>query len=308
MQTHSQVKKRIPGMQPGTRSEETDAAANHTMDENNYTSILNKPRALTIKEQIAHWWLKRDFQVLPVQPNSKKLVAGFGFYQDKIATPERVSQWFGEKSQANIAVCGTQTSFIVDFDDPGLYKFWAGKFPAEARTYTERTPRGGYHVFARAWPGSLKGFIAVNGVELKHTAMVYPSLIGCTSYARGEGDLLQLDPDIVLAPLRQAPTVEKGPPARTHNAGALQKIKSAYSCLELIRSVNPNVKVYGPSKRFISVACPFHDDRDPSCWIDIERNLWGCHACAIRGDVINLYARLKGITNSAAIQEMGKAL
>jgi len=64
----------------------------------------------------------------------------------------------------------------------------------------------------------------------------------------------------------------------------------------------------GPPKRFVPAHCPFHDDKEPSFWIDTDRNLWGCHACGVRGDVINLYARLKGLTNTEAIREMRSTL
>ena len=300
------IKKSVPGLPPDTRS--TSRETRQSNQQRNYTLFLNKSHALTIKEQAALWWLKRDFLLLPVQPDSKKLVAGFGFYQDRIRTPERVGQWFGEKSFTNIAVCGTQTSFILDFDDADLYKFWAGRFPAESRSYTEQTPRGGFHVFAHAWMGSLKDFRPIAGVELKRIVLVSPSLIGYTRYTRGEGDLLQLDADLVLSPLRKAPAIEQIARVDHPGPGRLQKIKSAFSCLGLIQSANPNIKVSGSSRRFVTLPCPFHDDKAPSFWIDTDRNLWGCHACGIRGDVINLYARLKGITNRAAIQEMGKTL
>lgn len=298
-------KKGAPGEGPGTPVAGCEA---RPKIQKQYTSFLKKSQVPTLKEQRALWWLERDFLLLPVQPNSKKLVPRFGFYLDKIATPERVHQWFSEKSLANIAVCGTQTSLILDFDDPDLYKFWTGKFPTAARTYTEQTPDGGYHVFAHVWGESLKGVKPIKGVELKHTALIYPSIIDNKPYSCGAGDLLDLDAELVLSPLSQAPIVKPFSRVGLRDKSKLQKIKAAFSCLELIQSINPNVKVYGPSKRFVTVACPFHDDKEPSCWIDTARNLWGCHACDIHGDVINLYARLKGITNNEAILEMGKTL
>ncbi|MEW6285025.1 MAG: CHC2 zinc finger domain-containing protein [Chloroflexota bacterium] len=258
--------------------------------------------------QAALWWLKRGCMILPVQPNSKKVVPGFGFYRDRIRTPERVYQWFGERSLANLAVCATQTTLILDFDDADLYAYWANKFPKESKTYTERTPRGGYHVFAYAWREELKGVTLVKGVELKHVVLVYPSVVNNIAYLRGEGDLLNVDAQIILSPLSQSRIIKPAPRVNTQGGGKLQKIKSVFLCLDLIQSANPNVKIYGSTNRFVSVPCPFHDDKEPSFWIDTIRNLWGCHACGIRGDVINLYARLKGITNDQAIREMGEGL
>lgn len=287
------VKHNIPASTGMSETEVDD----RPLDKRNYT-----------KEQTALWWLKRDFLLLPAQPNSKKLVPGFGRYQNQISTPERVGFWFGERSLANIAVCGTQTSFILDFDDADLYKFWASKFSAAARTYTEQTPRGGYHVFAHTWRGDLKGIELIQGVELKHTVVISPSVINNKPYMRGAGDLLDLDASLLLSPLSKAPIIRPSQRVDIHAKGTLQKIKAAFSCLALIQSFKPGVKVAGSARRFIALPCPFHDDKEPSFWIDTERNLWGCHACGVRGDVINLYARLHGITVQEAIREMGKSL
>jgi hypothetical protein len=299
MQTDN--KEGVPGRGPETPAAGVEARPNR---QSHYTPNLNESHTLTLREQAALEWLKRDFMLVPVQPNSKKLVAGFGFYQDKITNPEGVGHWFGERSLSNLAVCATQTSLILDFDDAELYKFWAGKFPDAARTYTEQTPRGGCHVFAHVWGESLKGFMPIKGVELKRVVVVYPSMVDGKRYTQGAGDLLDLDADQILSPLKQFPTTKNPPHYDRNGKGYLPKIKATYSCLDLIQSSNPKVKVYGSAKRFVTVPCPFHDDKEPSFWIDTERNLWGCHACGTRGDVINLYARLKGLTNLQAIREM----
>jgi hypothetical protein len=295
------TKNNIPG---GTGMSATKAEDGWPLVNKN---CITSPAEQNTKEQIALWWLKHDFLLLPVQPNTKKLVHGFGMYQDKIQTGERASQWFSEKSLANLAVCGTQTSLILDFDDTDLYKSWASKFPEATRTYTEQTPRGGYHVFAHAWQGSLKGVTLIKGVELKRVVLIYPSVVDNKPYIRGEGDLLKVDAEILLSPLSETPIAKNAQRVDVHDKGYLQKIKSAFSCLDLIQSANPKLKVYRSSNRFVTLPCPFHEDKKPSFWIDTQRNLWGCHACGVRGDVINLFARLNGITNKEAIREMGKS-
>lgn len=293
---------------PGPEEPGTPTANDERQRQNNYTLNLKKSSDSTLREQRAQWWLERDFLLIPIQPNSKKIVPGFGPHQDAIKTPERVRRWFGPKTLANLAVCGTQTSLILDFDDPDLYKFWAGKFPTESRTYTEQTPRGGYHVFAHVWGESLKGFMPIKGVELKRVVLVYPSRVDNRPYSCGAGDLLDLDATLVLPPLSEIPIVPRAARANVHAKDSLQKIKAAFSCLALMESFKPGVRVPPSSKRFITVTCPFHDDKEPSFWIDTDRNLWGCHACGVHGDVINLYARLKGLSVTKAIREMGDTL
>lgn len=296
MNTNPRLKASAPG---GTGA---NAAQSAKHEQAHYTKKSEAHRP-TEKESAALAWLARDFALLPVQPNSKKLVKGWGPYQNKITTHEKIYQWFGGSGYSNLAVCTTQTSLILDFDDADLYHRWAGKFPEAARTYTEQTPRGGFHVFGHVWAGDLKGFVPVKGVELKRVTLVYPSTIDGRQYTQGAGDLLQLD-KYALALLSHPRVITDDRRIIAHDSGTLAKIKAAYLCLDLVRSANSELKIYGQGKRFITVNCPFHDDKEPSFWIDTERNLWGCHACGTRGDVINLYARLHGLTVLESIRKM----
>jgi hypothetical protein len=95
------------------------------------------------------------------------------------------------------------------------------------------------------------------------------------------------------------------------NASLIDKIKAQFRVLPLLEINIPGFAVAKDSGRFVSARCPFHKDgkeKKPSMWIDLEGQLWGCHACGEHGDVINLYARLKNISNSEAISELGRSL
>lgn len=259
--------------------------------------------------QIAEWWLRRNFFLIPVQPNSKHNVSGFGFYQDKITDLERFAVWHDDM-MSNLAVCCTLTTAILDFDDPDLYTFWANKFPKESQTYTERTPRDGYHVFAGILANSLDGLVFVKGVELKKIALVSPSVIDGKPYIRGTGEILRMDA-VVFSSLSRKPIIPQRAPRSiipvSSGANRLQRIKSSVRCLDLILQVNPKTKVR-VSNRFLSLRCPKHEDKHPSFWILPEKNICGCHACGWRSDVVNLFAWLYGVSNAEAIREMGKTL
>jgi hypothetical protein len=56
--------------------------------------------------------------------------------------------------------------------------------------------------------------------------------------------------------------------------------------------------------------CPFHDDQHPSFWLDTERQICNCQACNFEKplDVINLYARLYGVSNDQAIKILARSL
>jgi hypothetical protein len=46
--------------------------------------------------------------------------------------------------------------------------------------------------------------------------------------------------------------------------------------------------VYKPNKTRQKVLCPIHEERVPSCSIDLDEGWFNCHACDIAGDGWNL--------------------
>lgn len=46
--------------------------------------------------------------------------------------------------------------------------------------------------------------------------------------------------------------------------------------------------------------CPFHDDRNPSLGVDVERGRWKCCGCGANGTAIDLVMRLRGLTFTQA--------
>ena len=52
--------------------------------------------------------------------------------------------------------------------------------------------------------------------------------------------------------------------------------------------------------------CPLHDERTPSFMIDAEKNLWNCFGCGKGGSVIDLHARLGGMTVGEAMRDLSR--
>src|SRR3954470_11263606 len=46
-----------------------------------------------------------------------------------------------------------------------------------------------------------------------------------------------------------------------------------------------------------SVLCPFHDERKPSCKIELERKIFHCFGCDVKGNVLEFVARIEGSLN-----------
>lgn len=54
----------------------------------------------------------------------------------------------------------------------------------------------------------------------------------------------------------------------------------------------------------IAVRCPLHDDRDPSCTLDLARGLWYCFPCGQGGDVIALYMHARRVGFAEAVRRL----
>ncbi|MCU0613379.1 MAG: CHC2 zinc finger domain-containing protein, partial [Candidatus Eisenbacteria bacterium] len=51
-------------------------------------------------------------------------------------------------------------------------------------------------------------------------------------------------------------------------------------------------------------SCPFHDDRNPSCSVDLAKGVWFCHVCKIGGSVIDLVVRRNGCSVKDAMRSL----
>jgi len=189
---------------------------------------------------------------------------------------------------------------VFDFDDLAAYARWCDLVGELASTYTERTRRG-FHVFVRGDPGSLVG------VEVKRGGAIVlaPSLVGDFVYQVVQaGPILQAGP-VGAAELRFPLLSEARESFSPGACDLIGRIKQAWPILRLAERLTALSTRGG---RWYSGRCPFHDDDSPSFWVDVQRGLFGCFACSVRGDVINLYALAHGLTVQNAIAEMGRYL
>lgn len=269
------------------------------------------------RQERALWWLRRGFWLLPCQPGTKRLCKGYGENLAKLKTSNQVKNYFGESNSYNLAVTpiATDQTILLDFDDAQVYQEWAQALPDLAQTYTERTPRGGYHValFAINHPIPA-GLVLKPGAELKRVFLVAPSVVDGKPYQAGAGEILEAEPEKVFSPLSIPghPTAHLATTRHLANQsttrGIISQIKNALPLLDLIAQEVPTLQTFGnPGARWITARCPFHkagQEKEPSFWIDTRRNLWGCHACGKHGDAVNLYAALHGLTVNQAIDDL----
>jgi hypothetical protein len=80
----------------------------------------------------------------------------------------------------------------------------------------------------------------------------------------------------------------------------IERIKERVSILEFF----PDAKQTG--SHWAVARCPFHDDKQPSLWIDLSRGICGCYAGCLSkpADVIELYGRLHGCGAKSAVKAL----
>ena len=277
------------------------------------------------KYDAARRWLKLGFDLLPIQPGTKRIVQGFGQYQKKISTLEDVSRWWDlnaakDLHSANLAVVANGDNFILDFDVFEVYAEWAKACDEIYSTsYTEFTPHNGAHVFLC---GNVpKGLQLREGVELKRVVLVAPSVVDGSNYQAGFGGIYSGDVDAVFSSLtipgtptahllrtRKCQDHAAARPGPQLAVDVIGQIKARFQILDVLERYAPDCyNSLRGSGRWRGAVCPFHKggrEKSASFWIDTERNVFGCHTCNTRGDVINLYALLKGVRDKDAIRDL----
>lgn len=305
MTTQPNKKNTVPGLRP-----ETAAGG----EQRNKAIISVYESALT--------WLNRGFFLLPIQPGTKKQAAGFGSHQQQIKTEQEAKRYFYKNlSRFNLAVVAPEGSFILDFDNWDIYLEWlrfVKKFDDKITTsYTEITPNDGAHVFLSGpIPNGIK---LIDHVEIKRVVLVAPSIVDGRHYdIMRDAGIYSGSLDACFFSLRKSTDAMPAPVAgytaqRSFSSagGSLLKkldaIKSAYNIPDLMKKYFSKTAMQGRG-RYLTACCPFHEEKEPSFWIDVEKNIFGCHACKVKGDVINFFALANHIGNPDAISKMAEAL
>ena len=258
----------------------------------------------------AGFWLDNGFQLLPCQTNSKNLVYGFGQYRKKISDIKTARVWW-EKigASANMAVLAPDDFYILDFDILDVYSQWAKVCPNASGSYTETTPRGGTHVFLRGTPPA--GSVLILGAEIKKIVLVSPSVVNSQDYkiVSDHFEFRSPDPIDVLSSLSMighaSPHFLKADQTRRKalpSGSRINEIKNYYTVSHILKLYRPEIEI--KDGEWSVCACPFHNDKRPSFYFHDQQGIWGCHACNVRGDVINLYARFEAVNVQEAIRRM----
>ena len=279
-------------------------------------------------------WHNLGIATIPVRYKDKRPTVAWDKYKTELPTREDLHTWFGRGRSNYGVITGWRELVVLDFDDTQEWtnwRIWAGanKIMIADDAFQVLSSRG-VHVYLRQ-PNAGRNK-KVGKIDIKTSGYVlgpgsiHPS--GAEYRAMREeihlplimtlSDILpaallsshtELPENVILPPRRQVAAtnpwdVVNDPPAAS---GTLIKaIKDKFRVEDFFVD-----KVRTSSNaRWYLTRCPLHEDKEPSFWLDTEHQLCGCFAgCTPKPlDVINLYARLHGLSNALAIAELAARL
>lgn len=271
-------------------------------------------------------WLVQGFSVIPIIFRDKKpessLLPNFqwGVFQKRLPTMDELTWWFS--LPRNIAiVTGWNDLVVIDFDNEDVFNLWFSLFPI--KTFMVKTRRG-MHVYLKISDPVHPQHTEFIDIKAAGGYVLIPPSIHPSGYQYQvfqNNPIMQINkldevlPDLFIPAKQETqpvatpqPTVVIDPWARasspiTYTEDLITKIRQQRTIEEFF----PGAIKSGD--HWMKTICPFHNDQNPSFWIDTKRQVCGCHVCNFKPmDVINLVAKLNRVDNRQAILSLAARL
>lgn len=293
--------------------------------------------------QTSHYWLQLGIATIPIQFKSKRPLANllpdgkWEPYKKALPSNTELTKWFSSNLRNIGLIVGWNNLVVIDFDDQSTYNKWLlwisrkGGYVLEVanRTYQVKTARG-IHIYVytkdrevnRKLPGidikAQGGYVLIppsihpSGVQyeaidpmapimaIDNLSDVLPAdmLVNAALDTEYQNDgvaaiVADVARSICSDPWESALRV----PDPTRDM--IQQVRQRHNILSYL----PDARRTSRDGRWWRAACPFHEDKNPSFWVDAQRGICGCFGgCTPKAlDVIDLYARLAGLSNREAI-------
>jgi hypothetical protein len=287
--------------------------------------------------ETATTFVQSGIAVIPVRYHDKRpAIDPWKPYQVQLPTEDELKAWFPSRLHNIGIVTGWRGLTVIDFDEIGYYARWLiwskrmGGTPdhVASTAFRVRTSRG-IHVYIRLETPEHNRHMP--GVDIKSTGgyvlgpwsthptgaiytpqqqpWIFPKVNALSDVLPAE--LLQTVelPDHVQPPTTSIivdPWVIAGQMTTKLQKDAVDHIKKTVK----VQDYFPRAVSSDNGNRWMISLCPFHDDHKPSFWIDTKSQICGCFAgCTPKPlDVINLHARLYGLTNTESIRLLASGL
>lgn len=274
------------------------------------------------------------------EPASHLMGGSWERYKSLQPTEYDVKNWLWSGWQNYGVVTGHNHLAVLDFDDMTAYQMWNDFFTNTLKCHDVLQLTGdpfmvksarGVHVYITLLEADLANQKRL-GVDVKiHGYVVGP---GCTHPSGTEYQALNHSfyfPDVfsleTILPVDLFPVVAGveienpviamafEPPARNTEYDPYQ-VASLGNTEDLITRVKRAVRIESwfsdrrqtsGDGRWWAAKCPFHDDQNPSFWIDAQRQICGCESCRMKPmDAINLFSRMNKISDAIAVSQLAK--
>jgi hypothetical protein len=273
-----------------------------------------------------------DFRLLPRDGNGNPT---WEPYRTTLPDSDQLEHWFMSGSHNYAVVAGWQNLVVIDFDDTEQYTRWllwsarqGGRASEAARSSFRVATARGVHVYLRLLQSEkrnrklLKIDIKAQGYVLgpgstHPSGAIYTPLIDIWNFPV-VGVLSDVFPADLLLHTEQpagvampAMATPVGDPWQAVNRPRVASGSLVASIHKMFRVEDffPDRQRTSGDGRWWMTRCPLHDDHNPSMWIDTKNQICGCYVgCTPKPlDVINLFARLNGLSNADAIQVLGRS-
>lgn len=275
-------------------------------------------RLSTLRAALA--WLDLGAALVPCQPSRKNHVAGFGFYNRRITTPDEARFWFCDRSSNLAVITGTGDVLALDFDSWDAFAAFSRENPDLCETLTEQSRRGVHLYYQVAGAPHVKSGDASGGLfEVKAAGaaiLAAPSIVACVRYTTITPPPI-LRCDELPARLHLSFLSESKPISNLEGkAGDLvSRCKRALDVLELSKDLQRLRGIratwnHSKDGTWWRSCCPFHGpERHPSFMVNVAKGFYLCKACQARGDGLNLYQAVHGLPDvQSAILEVARRL
>lgn len=287
------------------------------------------------KLEHANQFLSNGIAVIPLrhrgkEPQSNLIGGTWEQYSVSLPSVRDLEKWLWSGWQNYGVVAGWKNLCVIDFDNQEVFDLWHLHYAQtlfrvyETIPYMVKTARGA-HVYISCPPGGNNQ--KRRGVDVKfHGYVVGPGSIhpsGFVYEAINDFHLMEVYSLDTLLPLELFPLVAETKPTSTIKLPPLAPRHTEYDAFtsanvsideDVIAKIKRVLRIEdffqdmrktSADGRWLTTLCPFHNDHNPSMWIDTRRQLCGCQTCGMKPmDVINLYARIHGMADSVAVSEL----